>query len=137
MLPDVGPAEVRVRLAAAGVCHSDLSFANGTLRMWFPAVLGHEGAGIVEEVGDGVGHVGPGDRVVLNWSPACGVCWHCVHGEPYLCVDSAKRALPLRGAGRRHAGLPDARHRAFAEQTIVGATAVIPLPDGVDLNPRR
>ncbi len=135
VLPDVAPGEVRVKLAAAGVCHSDLSFANGTLRMGLPAVLGHEGAGIVEEIGAGVDHVKPGDRVVLNWSPACGVCWHCLHGEPYLCVDSAKRAgSPYAALADGTPVFPMLGTAAFADQTIVGATGVIALPDGIDLN---
>ena len=68
-LPEPGPGQVRVRLAAAGVCHSDLSLSNGTMRVPVPAVLGHEGAGTVVAVGEGVTHVAPGDGVVLNWAP--------------------------------------------------------------------
>ena len=71
-LPEPGPGQVRVRLAAAGVCHSDLSLSNGTMRVPVPAVLGHEGAGTVVAVGEGVTHVAPGDGVVLNWAPSCG-----------------------------------------------------------------
>ena len=77
--------EVRVRMMATGVCHSDLSILNGTIPSAFPVVLGHEGAGIVEEVGEGVSHVRPGDHVVLSFIPQCGECFHCVHDEPYLC----------------------------------------------------
>src|SRR5215470_15863628 len=87
-----GPGQVRVRLAAAGVCHSDLSLSNGTLRQPVPAVLGHEGAGTVVAVGDGVEGVRPGDRAVLNWSPACGECQFCVRGEGYLCIHGADAA---------------------------------------------
>ncbi len=73
---------MRVRLAAAGVCHSDLSLSNGTLRQPVPAVLGHEGAGTVV-VGRRRRHrVAPGDAVVLNWSPSCGTCRFCAGGEP-------------------------------------------------------
>ena len=69
-LGEPGPGQVRVRVAAAGVCHSDLSLANGTLALDMPAVLGHEGAGTVVSVGEGVDRVEPGDPVVLNWAPA-------------------------------------------------------------------
>lgn len=80
-LPEPGPGEVRVRLAAAGVCHSDLSLSDGTMRVPVPAVLGHEGAGTVVAVGEDVTHVAPGDGVVLNWAPSCGACPACGRGE--------------------------------------------------------
>ncbi|MBV8949274.1 MAG: alcohol dehydrogenase catalytic domain-containing protein, partial [Actinobacteria bacterium] len=67
--------EVRVRLGASGVCHSDLSVVNGTLPTPLPSVLGHEGAGIVEEVGEGVGDLAVGDHVVISWVPQCGSCY--------------------------------------------------------------
>jgi S-(hydroxymethyl)glutathione dehydrogenase/alcohol dehydrogenase len=77
--------QVRVRIAASGVCHSDLSLANGDLPFPAPAVLGHEGAGVVEDVGDDVSHVAPGDHVVIAWTAACGDCWFCRAGEVHLC----------------------------------------------------
>ncbi|HEY5833782.1 Zn-dependent alcohol dehydrogenase [Streptomyces sp.] len=134
-LPEPGPGQVRVRIAAAGVCHSDLSLSNGTLRQPAPAVLGHEGAGTVVAVGEGVGHVAPGDPVVLNWAPACGSCHFCALGEPWLCAEAgAAAARPyatLLGDGSAvHPGLGTA---AFAEETVVAASAVLPLPDGVPL----
>ncbi|MBV6416048.1 MAG: Alcohol dehydrogenase B [Steroidobacteraceae bacterium] len=97
--------EVRVRMKAAGVCHSDLSVANGTVPMPLPMVLGHEGAGVVTEVGPGVTNVKVGDHVVLSFVPNCGECWFCAHKEPHLCVhcDAAGRMwdgtsrLQLRG----------------------------------------
>jgi S-(hydroxymethyl)glutathione dehydrogenase / alcohol dehydrogenase len=132
-LPQPGPGMVRVRLAAAGVCHSDLSLANGVLRQPVPAVLGHEGAGTVVSVGDGVTGVAPGDGVVLNWSPSCGSCHFCALGEPYLCLHSGDAtSVPyatFQGAPL-YAGLGTA---AFAEETIVPAGGVLPLPDGVPL----
>ncbi len=67
--------EVRVRLGASGVCHSDLSIQNGTLLVPTPLVLGHEGAGVIEEVGDGVDTVQKGDHVVISWVPQCGECF--------------------------------------------------------------
>jgi S-(hydroxymethyl)glutathione dehydrogenase / alcohol dehydrogenase len=132
-LPAPQPGQVRVKLAAAGVCHSDLSLANGTLQQPTPAVLGHEGAGVVTEVGAGVTTVSPGDAVVLNWSPACRECHFCRIGEPYLCVrsgDAAKTCYARSADGDLYAGLGTA---AFAEETVVGESAVLPLPDGVPL----
>jgi S-(hydroxymethyl)glutathione dehydrogenase/alcohol dehydrogenase len=134
-LPEPGPGQVRVRLAAAGVCHSDLSLSDGTMRVPVPAVLGHEGAGTVVSVGEGVTHVSAGDGVVLNWAPSCGSCHACSLGEVWLCANA------LTGAGdvyaRRvsdgsdlHPGLNVA---AFAEETVVAAGCVLPVPDGVPL----
>jgi NDMA-dependent alcohol dehydrogenase len=77
--------EVKVRLGASGVCHSDLSVRNGQLLSPLPAVLGHEGAGVVEEVGAGVDHVKPGDHVVISWLPQCGECYYCRRGQGELC----------------------------------------------------
>ncbi len=84
-LPDPGPGQVRVRIAATGVCHSDLSLASGTLRQPLPAVLGHESAGTVAAIGPGVTTCAVGDRVVLCWAPPCGECWYCLAHEPWLC----------------------------------------------------
>ena len=76
------PGEVRVRLAAAGICHSDWHFVTGDLTRDMPLVLGHEGAGIVEEVGEGVTSVQPGQHAILNWAPACGACFYCARSRP-------------------------------------------------------
>jgi len=132
-LNPTGPGQVRVRLAAAGVCHSDLSLANGTLRQPFPAVLGHEGAGVVLEVGEGVTGLAAGDHVVLNWAPPCRACWFCEHGEPYLCVhaDDARSVPFATSAGEPvYAGLGTG---AFATGTVVGAHACIPVPADIPL----
>ncbi len=77
--------EVLVKLTASGVCHSDYHLISGATRHPLPAVLGHEGAGIVEAVGKGVTHIQPGDHIVLNWAPACGDCFYCLHDQPNLC----------------------------------------------------
>ena len=77
--------EVKVRLGASGVCHSDLSVRNGTLLAPLPAVLGHEGAGVVEEIGDGVKDLQPGDHVVISWIPQCRDCYFCQVGQGHLC----------------------------------------------------
>ncbi|MEU6659206.1 Zn-dependent alcohol dehydrogenase [Streptomyces sp. NPDC046821] len=134
-LPEPGPGQVRVRLAAAGVCHSDLSLSNGTMQVPVPAVLGHEGAGTVVSVGEGVTHVAPGDGVVLNWAPACGKCHACSLGEVWLCANA------LTGVGAVHARRaddgsdlhPGLNVAAFAEETVVAAGCVLPAPDGVPL----
>ncbi|WP_239395110.1 Zn-dependent alcohol dehydrogenase [Frankia sp. CiP3] len=134
VLPDPGPGRVRVRLVAAGVCHSDLSLANGMLRQPLPAVLGHEGAGTVVAVGPGVTRVAVADPVLLNWVPACRECWFCRHGEPYLC----ERAADASAAP--YAALPDGRPlypglgtAAFAEETVVPENGVLRLPADVPL----
>src|SRR3954466_8860495 len=77
--------EVLVRIAASGVCHSDYHLISGATKHPMPAVLGHEGAGIVEGVGPGVTRIKVGDHVVLNWAPDCGRCYYCLRGKPNLC----------------------------------------------------
>jgi S-(hydroxymethyl)glutathione dehydrogenase/alcohol dehydrogenase len=133
-LPAPAEGEVHVRLVAAGVCHSDLSLANGTLDQAVPAVLGHEGAGTVLAVGPRVTNVRPGDHVLLNWSPSCGSCWFCLHGEPYLCDQTAKawqrRYARLADGTPLYAGLGTA---TFGEETIVPSAAVLRLPRTVNL----
>ena len=84
-LEDPKAGEVRVRIAASGVCHSDLSVTNGTLLSPLPSILGHEGAGVVEAVGEGVTSVEPGDHVVLSFVPQCGTCYFCTHDTPECC----------------------------------------------------
>jgi S-(hydroxymethyl)glutathione dehydrogenase/alcohol dehydrogenase len=134
-LPDPGPGQVRVRLAAAGVCHSDLSLSNGTMRVPVPAVLGHEGAGTVVAVGEGVTDVAPGAEVVLNWAPSCGSCHACSLGEVWLCANALNGAADVYAhrasdGSDLHPGLNVA---AFAEETVVPASCVLPLPDGIPL----
>ncbi|MDJ1137874.1 zinc-binding dehydrogenase [Streptomyces iconiensis] len=135
VLPEPGPGQVRVRLAAAGVCHSDLSLSNGTLRQPVPAVLGHEGAGTVVGVGEGVTAVAPGDRVVLNWAPSCGECHFCARlSEPWLCARANEATTTPYASTRSGDGLyPGLSVAAFAEETIVPQRAVLPVPDGVPL----
>ncbi|MET7814638.1 zinc-binding dehydrogenase [Streptomyces sp. NPDC005395] len=134
-LPEPGPGQVRVKLAAAGVCHSDLSLSNGTMRVPLPAVLGHEGAGTVVAVGEGVTRVAPGDDVVLNWAPSCGTCHACSLGEVWLCANA------LTGAANVHAHRaddgtdlhPGLNVAAFAEETVVSASCLLPAPEGIPL----
>ncbi|MBO0840424.1 MAG: alcohol dehydrogenase catalytic domain-containing protein, partial [Sciscionella sp.] len=136
-LPAIGANDVRVRVAAAGVCHSDLSMMNGTFSPSFPLVLGHEASGTVVEVGADVerdARLAVGDRVVANWSPACRHCWFCLHGQPWLCtategVASVRRGTLADGTALHHTlGVG-----AFAEEVVLPANALVPLPDGVPL----
>lgn len=130
-LPEPGPGQVRVEVAATGVCHSDLSLARGTLRAPMPVVLGHESAGTVLSVGEGVTTCAPGDRVVLCWAPPCGACWFCVEGEPWLCEHSSDAAAAPYATLDGQDVYPGLSTGGFAEQTVVSARAVVPVPDDV------
>lgn len=133
-LPAPGPGRVKVKVVATGVCHSDLSLSNGTLRQPIPAVLGHEGAGIVLEVGDGVTSVAPGDHVLLNWAPPCRECWFCAEGEPWLCERAADAAeIPHAELADGTALYPGLGCGAFAEETIVPARGAVKIPDDIPL----
>jgi Zn-dependent alcohol dehydrogenase len=129
-LPAPGPGEVRVTIAAAGVCHSDLSMVNGTLAATFPLVLGHEAAGVVADVGPG-SRLTVGTPVVLNWAPACRACWWCRRDEPWLC---AANTAPTVARGETEDG--SALHLtlglgALAEAVVVPEAAVVPIPAGL------
>ncbi len=82
---DPKAGEIRIEMGASGVCHSDLSVVNGVLPIALPAVLGHEGAGTVTQLGDGVDHLKVGDRVVVSWVPQCGACYYCERDQGELC----------------------------------------------------
>ena len=132
--------EVKVRMAASGVCHSDLSVQNGTLYNNMPAVLGHEGAGVIEEVGEGVTDLAVGDHVVISWVPQCGTCFFCAHDQGYLC-ENANLALStggmLDGTPRFSSGGKAIHHMAaagtFAEATVVPAVGAVKIPKDIDL----
>lgn len=133
--------EVLVRVAAAGVCRSDLHMADGALGegRW-PMVLGHEGAGVVEQVGARVAHVAPGDRVAFCFVPACGACRPCRAGRPNLCELAARAAVRgtlLDGTSRLSLGGTTLQHclltSCFAERAVVAGAGAIPLPDSVPL----
>lgn len=132
--------EVLVRLVASGVCHSDLSMQDGTTITPTPVVLGHEGAGVVELVGDGVDAVEPGDHVVVSWVPQCGCCFFCERGQAHLC----ELATVVLASG----GLLDGTTRfrsngtalyqmlaagTFAERTVVPEAGVVKVDDDLDL----
>ncbi len=134
-LPPPAAGEVRVSIRAAGVCHSDLSMVNGTVAARFPLVLGHEAAGVVAEVGPGVGRVIAGSHVVLNWAPACRLCWFCQRGEPWLCERSGAATA---ARGRTADGQPlsvTLGLGALAEQVVVPEAAVVPVPDLLPFQP--
>lgn len=88
VIPDPGPGEAVVRVQACGVCHTDLHYREGGINDEFPFLLGHEAAGVVESVGDGVTEVAPGDYVILNWRAVCGQCRACRKGKPQYCFDT-------------------------------------------------
>jgi S-(hydroxymethyl)glutathione dehydrogenase/alcohol dehydrogenase len=94
--------EVMVQIKACGVCHSDLSGTNGTIPLPPPTVLGHEAAGIIAEVGEGVTDIAVGDSVVVSWVPVCGKCPYCVQGRPALCDVSARATLTLPDGTSRY-----------------------------------
>nr|MBA2331525.1 alcohol dehydrogenase catalytic domain-containing protein [Actinomycetota bacterium] len=134
--------EVLVRVVAAGVCHSDVRLADGALGAGrFPIVLGHEGAGVVEAVGEGVTHVRPGDHVAFCFVPACGACRPCRVGRLNLCEPVGARSVAgtlLDGSSRL--GLSDGtvlQHglltACFAEYVVVDAAALVPLPPELPL----
>ncbi|GAA4174388.1 zinc-binding dehydrogenase [Gryllotalpicola koreensis] len=132
--------EILVRIEAAGVCHSDYHYMTGDLTAPLPLVLGHEGAGIVEELGPRAsGRIKVGDRVALLWRPRCGVCDACVAGNPVLCelgkVQAATGGLP---DGTSRLSLPDGGElhhlmgvSCFAERVVVNENAAVVVPDGV------
>jgi S-(hydroxymethyl)glutathione dehydrogenase / alcohol dehydrogenase len=131
-LPELGPRDVRVRMAAAGVCHSDLSLASGKLRQKVPAVLGHEGSGTVVAVGSEVTTVNVGDAVVLSWSPPCRTCWFCLNDEPYLCAHAGDRGMhPYATLADGTPVYPGLSTGAFAEEAVLPQRAVIPISAGV------
>jgi S-(hydroxymethyl)glutathione dehydrogenase / alcohol dehydrogenase len=129
-----GPGEVLVEVKAAGVCHSDLHPARGDWPMKMPVVLGHEGAGIVGAIGDGVANVRVGDHVVLCWAPACGTCPCCREGHASLCdrLDRTtyRNRLPSGAARLRARGqavAPFLGTACFADHTVVAAEGAVPV----------
>ncbi len=132
-----GPGEVLVRLYASGVCHSDYNAIDGTATTRCPAVLGHEGAGVVEAAGEHAG-VAVGRRVMLSWMPACGHCAECVRELPHLCATAWQEMGHgglLDGTPRLSRGGEPVYHYSFlstfAERAVVPAACCIPIPDGV------
>jgi S-(hydroxymethyl)glutathione dehydrogenase/alcohol dehydrogenase len=124
-----GPGRVRVRIAASGVCHSDLSLVDGSMPQPMPAVLGHEGAGVVTEVGPRVTSPTVGEHVILSWIAPCRACAACLRGQPTLCEHGMDHAFAGPYATANGDPVMAALGTAtFAEETVVPASAAIPIP---------
>ncbi|MEU1787415.1 S-(hydroxymethyl)mycothiol dehydrogenase [Streptomyces sparsogenes] len=120
VVPDPGPGEAVVRVQACGVCHTDLHYREGGITDEFPFLLGHEAAGVVESVGEGVTEVAPGDFVILNWRAVCGQCRACRRGRPWYCFNTHNAAQPMTLTDGTPLS-PALGIGAFAEKTLVAA----------------
>ncbi|WP_099225242.1 Zn-dependent alcohol dehydrogenase [Mycobacterium persicum] len=131
----LGDHEVRVRLQASGVCHTDLSVCDGSMPALLPCTLGHEGAGIVTEVGGAVTTVSPGDHVVLTWNVPCRRCPHCLRGETQLCPHGLKHAFGGPYADSPTGPVwPEMGAGTLAEETLLPAAAVVPVDRSLPLD---
>lgn len=136
-LDDPHPGEVRVRIVASGVCHSDYHLVTGATKHPLPVVAGHEGAGVVDAVGGGVTDLQAGDHVILNWAPSCGRCFYCLRGRPNLCetfLHPIWAGTMLDGTPRLHENGQDVYHfcglASFAEYAVVPQeSCVVVRPD--------
>ncbi|MFJ4459598.1 Zn-dependent alcohol dehydrogenase [Streptomyces sp. NPDC088928] len=128
-----GPGKVRLRIRATGLCHSDISAMNGVLPQPAPFIPGHEGAGEVLDVGDGVTGLSAGDRVLVCWLPACGACPSCKRGQTQLCLAGFMNAgTPnFKRSGRSSDVFGFAGTGTFTEEVVVGAGCAVPIPDDV------
>src|SRR3982750_2742413 len=120
VIPDPGPGEVVVRIQSCGVCHTDLHYREGGINDEFPFLLGHEAAGIVESVGEGVVDVAPGDFVILNWRAVCGTCRACRRGEPWYCFNTHNAAQKMTLESGQELS-PALGIGAFVEKTLVAS----------------
>lgn len=118
VVPDPGPGEVVVDIIACGVCHTDLTYREGGINDEYPFLLGHEAAGTVESVGEGVTNVVPGDFVILNWRAVCGQCRACKRGRPHLCFDTHNAAQKMTLTDGTEL-TPALGIGAFADKTLV------------------
>lgn len=135
-----GPGQVRVRVCNCGICHSDLSVIDGAFPATLPVILGHEAAGVVEELGAGVDSLAEGDHVVLTPCPPCGVCYYCVRGDPTVCVRTTGLTSNTfldgttglsRGGAMVYRGLNVA---AFSESVVADANGAVKIPADVPLD---
>jgi S-(hydroxymethyl)glutathione dehydrogenase/alcohol dehydrogenase len=131
--------EVLVRLLASGICHSDLSYVDGTWPIPLPIVLGHEGYGVIEAVGEGVPESRIGEHVVMTFAPACGRCRFCLEGRANLCSEAARcldDGVLYDGSTRLSRNGESVHHLAFvssfATRAVTPAAAAIPIPPGLD-----
>ena len=130
--------EVLIQNKAAGLCHTDLSVLSGFIRMPpLPCIPGHEGAGVVQEVGPGVTRVKPGDPVLLMWVPICGQCYYCMRGQPFLCAekDKTRSGTMLDGTYRLRKGKQPIHSMlgvgCFSEYNVVSERSVLPIDPGI------
>ena len=129
VLDEPSEHEVRVRVSACGVCHTDLHvIESGGWHMRFPILLGHEAAGVVEAVGDGVTHVAPGDNVVIAWHVPCGECRNCLRGDARRCANYLRGARKMRRASDDSLLSPVLRTGGFADALVVHAACAVRLP---------
>ncbi len=133
-LVELGANEVHVKIVSSGVCHSDVSAQNGTIPTQFPSVLGHEGAGIIQEVGDNVERLKAGDKVIISFVPACMHCNPCLRGQSYLCADMGPMiATPhFLIDGKPVHGFSGCG--TFSDQIIVPASAAVKVDDDIPLD---
>lgn len=137
---DPKAGEIRIQMGASGVCHSDLSVVNGVLPIALPAILGHEGAGTITQLGEGVDHLSVGDHVVVSWVPQCGTCYYCKHDQGELCEAGSMASMS--------GGLLDMTSRAsrngepisvmaasgtFAEEAIIPAIGAVKIDPSIPL----
>jgi len=120
-----GPGEVRVKMGAAGVCHSDVSFQNGTIPVPFPSVIGHEGAGEIIAVGDGVDTLAVGDKVIISWTPPCGACPACLGHQANLCTVGMGRSMPPKFSLGNQPIFGGVGTPTFCEETVIPDIAAI------------
>src|SRR6187431_1645219 len=120
VVPDPGPGEALVAVQACGVCHTDLHYREGGINDDFPFLLGHEAAGVVEAVGEGVTEVSPGDAVILNWRAVCGQCRACLRGRPWYCFNTHNAAQKMTLEDGTELS-PALGIGAFAAKTLVAA----------------
>ena len=126
VVPDPGPGEAVVKIQACGVCHTDLHYREGGINDEFPFLLGHEAAGTVEAVGEGVTNVAPGDYVILNWRAVCGDCRACLKGKPQYCFNThnAEQKMTLEDGTELSPALGIG---AFIEKTLVHSGQCTPV----------
>ena len=131
LVPDPAPGEALIRVQACGVCHTDLHYREGAINDEFPFFLGHEAAGIVESIGDGVDNIAPGDFVIIAWRAPCNTCRSCLRGRPWYCFDSrnATQQMTLTDGA---ALSPALGIGAFAELTLVAAGQAVKVDPDAD-----